>query len=167
MASHLEMSVAEVEAKYPLFKSDRSKYEKTVIMESLQWRIDHPSAHNFSLRKNSIEKYFTYLDREAVRTIQSAFRNRFYSHKDDTDYQKYWNEPALAKVFSDLDKTSAALTKTLIDVDTPDGLYAKMGVVPTDSDNSIEISFGEDFGYKGKLKSLDHFYTIIEAVRNY
>ena len=167
MASHLLMTVAEVEAKYPQLRSDRMKYEKTVIKESLQWRIDHPSAENFSLRKTSITKYFPYLDIESVRTIQSAIRNRFYSHKDDTDYAKYWNEPALSKVFSDLDKTSNALTKTLIDVDTPDGLYAKMAVVPKDFPNSIEIIFGEGFQYKGELKSLDHFYCIIDAVRNY
>jgi hypothetical protein len=166
MSAKFEITIAEVEVKYPQFKADRVKYEKTIIKESLQWRIDHPDAKNFSLRKPSIRKYFSYLDEESVRTVQSAIRNKFYSHKDDTDYQKYWNEPALSQVFSDLDKTSTSLTRALVDVDTPTGLYAKMGVVPVDTQNCIEVILG-DFIYKGKLKSLDHFYTIIDAVRNY
>lgn len=166
MASKLEMSISDVEAKYPQFKSDRLKYEKRVILESLQWRVDNPTAKNLSVRKKSIKTYFPYLDDEAVRTVQSAFRAKFYDHKEDTDYAKYWNEPALSQVFSSIEKTSTAITRALFDVDTPDGFVARKGFVPAKIKNTIEIYFDE-LVYKGKLKSEDHFYVIIDAIRNY
>lgn len=167
MASKLAMTVQDVEHKYPQFRTDRLKYEKTVIKESLQWRIDHPHSKSFSCRADSIRRYFTYLDAEAVRTVQCAFRNKFYSHKDDTDYAKYWNEPALKDgIFADLDKSSNALTRILIDLDTPDGLVAREGIVPANIKNSVEIEFGK-LSFTGQLKSEDHFYAIIDAIRNY
>ena len=167
MASKLEMSISDVEAKYPQFKSDRLKYEKRVILESLQWRVDNPTAKNLSVRKKSIKTYFSYLDDEAVRTVQSAFRAKFYDHKEDTDYAKYWNEPALSQVFSSIDKTSTSITRALFDVDTPDGFVARKGFIPAKIKNTIEIYFTDDLVYRGKLKSEDHFYVIIDAVRNY
>lgn len=160
------MSISDVEAKYPQFKSDRLKYEKRVILESLQWRIDNPTAKNLSVRKKSIKTYFPYLDDEAVRTVQSAFRAKFYDHKEDTDYAKYWNEPALSQVFSSIEKTSTAITRALFDVDTPDGFVARKGFIPAKIKNTIEIYF-DGLVYKGKLKSEDHFYVIIDAIRNY
>ena len=58
MASKLLMTVADVAAQYPQFTFDRLKYEKRVIIESLQWRIDHPTAKNLSVRKDSIRTYY-------------------------------------------------------------------------------------------------------------
>ena len=108
MTSKLEMTIAEV-AKYPQFATDRLKYEKRVILESLQWRVDHPTAQSLSVRKDSILRYLIILIR-TVRTVQCMFRAKFYDNKDDADYSKFWNEPALSKVFKDLDKTSNAIT---------------------------------------------------------
>ena len=166
MASKLKMTISDVEAKYPQFKVDRLKFEKRVILESLQWRVDNPTAKNLSVRKKSIQTYFPYLDDEAVRTVQSIFRAKFYDHKDDIDYAKYWNEPALSQVFASIEKTSNAITSALFDVDTPDGFVARRGFVPAKIRNTIEICFDE-LVYMGKLKSQDHFYAIIDAVRNY
>jgi hypothetical protein len=166
MASKLEMSVSDVDVKYPQFRSDRLKFEKRVILESLQWRVDNPTAKNLSVRKKSIKTYFPYLDDEAVRTVQATFRAKFYDHKDDTDYSKYWNEPALSQVFSSIEKTSNAITRALFDIDTPNGFVARQGFVPAKILNNIEVHFDE-LVYRGKLKSEDHFYVIIDAVRNY
>ena len=167
MASKLLMTVADVAAQYPQFAVDRLKYEKRVIIESLQWRIDHPTANNLSVRKDSIHTYFPYLDKEAVRTVQSTFRARFYDNKDDVDYSKYWNEPALAQVFKDLDKTNAALTTFLIEGENADGgLTARMGIAPAIIDNEISVDYN-GLVFKGKLKSEAHFYAIIDAVRNF
>jgi hypothetical protein len=166
MASKLEMSVSDVDVKYPQFRSDRLKFEKRVILESLQWRVDNPTAKNLSVRKKSIKTYFPYLDDEAVRTVQSAFRAKFYDHKDDTDYAKYWNEPALSQVFSSIEKTSNAITRALFDVDTPDGFVARRGIMPAEIVNTIEVNYN-GLVYRGRLKCEDHFYAIIDAVRNY
>jgi hypothetical protein len=166
MASKLEMTVSDVEVRYPQFKSDRVKYEKRVILESLEWRVANPTAKNLSVRKKSIKTYFPYLDDEAVRTVQSAFRAKFYDHKDDTDYARYWNEPALSQVFSSIEKTSNAITKALFDIDTPDGLVARQAIMPANIDNFIDVNYNGHV-FKGKLKSQDHFYAIIDAVRNY
>ncbi len=167
MASKFQMTVAEVAAQYPQFAVDRLKYEKRVIIESLQWRVDHPTANNLSVRKDSINTYFPYLDKEAVRTVQCTFRARFYDNKDDVDYSKYWNEPALAQVFKDLDKTNTALTTFLIEGENSDGgLTARMGIAPAIIDNDITIDYN-GLSFKGKLKSEAHFYAIIDAVRNF
>ena len=142
MASKLEMTIGQVGAEYPQFYVDRLKYEKRVILDSLQWRVDNPTANNLSVRKDSILNYFPYLNKEAVRTAQSTFRARFYDNKDDTDYSKYWNEPALSQVFSSLDKGSASLTRILIDCEGPDGtLSAREGFIPADITNSISIEY--------------------------
>jgi len=167
MASKLLMTVAQVAAEYPQFYGDRLKYEKRVILESLQWRVDNPTAKNLSIRVDSIRTYFPYLSKEAVRTVQSAFRERFYSNKDDTDYSKFWNEPALKQVFKDLDKTNAALTSILIEGENADGvLTARMGIAPANIQNEITIDYN-GLVFKGKLKSEAHFYAIIDAVRNF
>ena len=161
------MTVADVAAQYPQFPVDRLKYEKRVITESLQWRIDHPTANNLSVRKNSIHTYFPYLGQEAVRTVQNAFRERFYANKDNSDYSKFWNEPALAQIFKDLDKTNAALTSILIEGENADGsLTARMGIAPATIDNEIIVDYN-GLSFKGKLKSEAHFYAIIDAVRNF
>ena len=161
-------TMEEVAAKYPQFTVDRIKYEKRVIIESLQWRIENPSSPKFSLRPDLIRSYFPYLDKEAVRTVQKAFRNRFYDNKDDVDYSKYWNEPALAQVFKDLDKMNAALTKVFIDKTNADGeMTAGFNFVPNANiDNVINIEYN-GLVFKGKLKSEAHFYTIIDAVKNF
>jgi len=167
MASKLLMTVADVAAQYPQFAVDRLKYEKRVIIESLQWRIENPNSPKFSLRPDLIRTYFPYLDKDAVRTVQSAFRNKFYDNKDDVDYSKYWNEPALTQIFKDLDKTNAALTSILIEGENADGsLTARMGIVPADIDNYISVEYN-GLVFKGKLKSEAHFYAIIDAVRNF
>ena len=167
MASKLLMTVAEVAAQYPQFCGDRLRYEKRVILESLQWRVNNPTAKNLSIRTDSIRSYFPYLDKEAVRTVQSVFRARFYDNKDDVDYSKYWNEPALAQDFKDLDKTNTALTKVLIEGENADGsLTARMGIAPADIDNIVSIDYN-GLVFKGKLKSEAHFYAIIDAVRNF
>ena len=167
MASKLLMTVAEVAVEYPQFYGDRLKYEKRVILESLQWRIDNPTAKNLSIRVDSIRTYFPYLSKEAVRTVQSVFRARFYDNKDDVDYSKYWNEPALAQVFKDLDKTNTALTTFLIDGESEDGvLTARTGIAPANIQNEIAIDYN-GLVFKGKLKSEAHFYAIIDAVRNF
>ena len=167
MAAKFAYTMEEVAAKYPQFTVDRIKYEKRVIIESLQWRIENPSSPKFSLRPDLIRSYFPYLDKEAVRTVQSAFRNKFYDNKDDVDYSKYWNEPALAQVFKDLDKTNAALTSILIEGENADGsLTARMGIVPADIDNKISVDYN-GLAFKGKLKSEAHFYAIVDAVRNF
>jgi len=166
MASKYLMTVAEVTVKYPQFPADRSRYEKRVILESLQWRVDNPTAKNLSVRKDSIVRYFPYLDKEAVRTIQGAFRAKFYDNKDDVDYSKFWNEPALSQVFHDLDKTNTALTKILIDTDGPDGFVARHGIVPANIINEVDISYN-GLVFRGKLKSEAHFYAMIDAVRNF
>lgn len=169
MASQkLEMTIAEVTAKYPQFYSDRIKYENRVILESLQWRVDNPFAKNLSVRQDSILEYFPYLDKQAVRTVQSAFRAKFYDNKESTTYSKYWNEPALAKVFSSLDKTNAALQRVLIDCEGPDGtLTARKGFIPSaDITNFISVEYnGLTFG--GRLKSEAHFYAVIEVIKNF
>ena len=167
MASKLEMTIAEVNAKYPQFPADRKNYEKRVMLESLHWRVDRPGAKSLSVRKDSILNYFPYLDKEAVRTVQSAFRARFYDNKDDTDYSKYWNEPALSKVFASLDKTNAALQRILIDGDGPGGtLTAREGFIPADIVNLISIEYnGLTFG--GRLKSEAHFYAVIDTIKNF
>ena len=117
--------------------------------------------------QDSVRNYFPYLDKEAVRCVQSAFRNKFYDNKDDTDYSKYWNEPALTQVFKDLDKTNAALTRILIEGENADGsLTARMGIVPADVDNNISVEYN-GLAFKGKLKSEAHFYAIIDAVRDF
>ena len=167
MASKLEMTIAEVGAKYPQFQTDRPKYEKRVILESLQWRVDNPTANNLSVRKDSIRTYFPYLDAEAIRTVQCTFRARFYDNKDDNDYSKYWNEPALAQVFSGLDKTNAILHKVLIEGEMPDGsLTVRQGIEAANISNSIDVEYN-GLVYKGKLKSEAHFYAIIDAVKNF
>ena len=167
MAAKFAYTMEEVAAKYPQFTADRITYEKRVIIESLQWRIENPTSQKFSLRPDVIRKYFPYLDKEAVRTVQSAFRNKFYDNKDDVDYSKYWNEPALAQVFKDLDKTNAALTSILIEGENADGsLTARMGIVPADIDNKITVDYN-GLAFKGKLKSEAHFYAIVDAVRNF
>ena len=168
MASQkLVMTVGQVAAEYPQFYSDRIKYEKRVILESLQWRVDNPFAKNLSVRKDSILNYFPYLAKEAVRTVQSAFRARFYDNKDDTDYSKYWNEPALSQVFSSLDKTNAALKRILIDGEGPNGtLIAREGFIPADITNFISMEYnGLTFG--GRLKSEAHFYAVIDTIKNF
>ena len=167
MASKLELTIGQVGAEYPQFYVDRLKYEKRVILDSLQWRVDNPTANNLSVRKDSILNYFPYLNKEAVRTVQSTFRARFYDNKDDTDYSKYWNEPALSQVFSSLDKSSASLTKILIDCEGPDGtLSAREGFIPADIKNSISIEYnGLIFG--GRLKSEAHFYAVIDTIKNF
>ena len=166
MASKLEMTIAEVAAKYPQFATDRLKYEKRVILESLQWRVDHPTAKNLSVRKDSILRYFPYLDNEAVRTVQCTFRAKFYDNKDDADYSKFWNEPALSKVFKDLDKTSNAITKALEDDESDRHLIARHTLLPAAITNEISIDYN-GLAFKGKLKSEAHFYAIIDAVRNF
>ena len=167
MASKLEMTIGEVGAKYPQFQTDRLKYEKRVILESLQWRVDNPTANSLSVRKDSIRTYFPYLDNEALRTVQSTFRARFYDNKDDVDYSKFWNEPALQQVFSNLDKTNVALTKILIEGESPDGTFtARQGIAPAEIINEITIDYN-GLVFKGKLKSEAHFYAIIDAVRNF
>ena len=168
MASKFAYTMEQVAATYPQFTVDRIKYEKRVIIESLQWRVDHPTANNLSVRKDSIHNYFPYLDKEAVRTVQSTFRNRFYDNRDDVDYSKYWNEPALAQVFKHLDKTNAALTKVFIDKTNADGeMTAGFNFVPNANiDNVINIEYN-GLVFKGKLKSEAHFYTIIDAVKNF
>ncbi len=166
MASKLEMTIAEVAAKYPQFNADRKRYEKRVMFESLQWRIDHPTAKNLSVRTDSIERYFPYLDNEAVRTVQSVFRARFYDNKDDADYSKYWNEPALAKIFKDLDKTSNAITRALEDGELDGHLIARQTLLPAAITNEISVDYNGCV-FKGKLKSEAHFYAIIDAVRNF
>tara|TARA_B100002019_G_scaffold280687_1_gene283889 strand:- start:74 stop:577 length:504 start_codon:yes stop_codon:yes gene_type:complete len=167
MAANYAYTMEEVTAKYPLFAADRFKYEKLVIIESLQWRIKNPSSPKFSLRPDLILTYFPYLDKEAVRTVQQAFRKRFYSNKDDSDYSKFWNEPALSEIFSDLEKTNNALTSILIEGENTDGsLTARMGVGLADIDNNISIDYN-GLAFKGKLKSEAHFYAIIDAVRNF
>ena len=161
------MTVADVAAQYPQFAADRLKYEKRVIIESLQWRIDHPTANNLSVRTTSIHTYFPYLDKEAVRTVQHAFRERFYANKDNSDYSKFWNEPALKQVFKDLDKTNAALTSILIEGENADGaLTGRVGIAPAIIVNEISVDYN-GLVFKGKLKSEAHFYAIIEAVRNF
>ena len=167
MAAKFAYTMEEVAASHPRFTADRIKYEKRVIIESLQWRIENPSSPKFSLRPDLIRTYFPYLDKDAVRTVQSAFRNKFYDNKDDVDYSKYWNEPALAQIFKDLDKTNAALTSILIEGENADGsLTARMGIVPADIDNYISVEYN-GLVFKGKLKSEAHFYAIIDAVRNF
>jgi len=167
MATKLEMTIGEVAAKYPQFPSDRSKYEKRVILESLQWRVDNPTAKNLSVRTNSIRTYFPYLDAEAIRTVQCTFRARFYDNKDDNDYSKYWNEPALAQVFSGLDKTNATLHKVLIEGEMPDGsLTVREGIEPANISNSIDVEYN-GLVFKAKLKSEAHFYAIIAAVQTF
>jgi hypothetical protein len=167
MASKLEMTIAEVNAKYPQFFADRKNYEKRVILESLQWRVDRPDAKSLSVRQDIINSYFPYLSNEAVRTVQSAFRARFYDNKDDTDYSEYWNEPALSKVFASLGNTNAALQRILIDGEGPDGtLTAREGFIPADIRNSISIEYnGLIFG--GRLKSEAHFYAVIDTIKNF
>ena len=167
MASKFAYTMEEVTAKHPQFAMDRVKYEKRVITESLQWRIENPSSPKFSLRPDLIRSYFPYLDKEAVRCVQSAFRNKFYDNKDDVDYSKYWNEPALTQVFKDLDKTNAALTRILIEGENADGsLTARMGIVPADVDNNISVEYNGHV-FKSTLKSEAHFYAIIDAVKNF
>lgn len=167
MKTKLTCTMEEVAAKYPRFTADRIEHEKRVIIESLQWRVDNPSSPKFSLRPESIRKYFDYLDKEAVRTVQYAFRKRFYSNKDNSDYSKFWNEPALSEVFKDLDKTNTALTSILIEGENADGsLTARMGIVPADIDNIINAEYN-GLVFKGKLKSEAHFYAIVDAVRNF
>ena len=167
MASKFAYTMEEVTAKYPQFAMDRVKYEKRVITESLQWRIQNPNSPKFSLRADSVRNYFPYLDKEAVRCVQSAFRNKFYDNKDDVDYSKYWNEPALTQVFRDLDKTNAALTRILIEGENADGsLTARMGIVPADVDNNISVEYNGNV-FKSTLKSEAHFYAIIDAVKNF
>ena len=163
------MTIADIAAKYPQFTSDRPKYEKRVIIESLQWRIENPSSPKFSLRPDLIRSYFPYFvgDKEAVRTVQYTFRKKFYANKDDTDYSKFWNEPALSEVFKDLEKTNAAVTSFLIEGENADGsLTARMGIAPADIDNNISAGYN-GLAFKGKLKSEAHFYAIIDAVRNF
>jgi len=166
-AQKLEVTIAEVNAKYPQFFADRLNYENRVILDSLQWRVDNPTSSNLSVRRSSIESYFPYLDSESIRTVQSAFRAKFYNNKESTTYSKYWNEPALAKVFSSLDKTNAALQRVLIDCEGPDGtLTARKGFIPADIRNSISLEYnGLIFG--GRLKSEAHFYAVIEAIKNF
>ena len=166
MASKLEMTIAEVAAKHPQFPADRLKYEKRVMLESLQWRVDNPTAKNLSVRKSSILTYFPYLDKEAVRTVQSVFRARFYDNKDDADYSKYWNEPALSQTFKDLDKTSNAITKALEDGELDGHFIARQTLRPAAITNNIFIEYN-GLVYKGALKSEAHFYAIIDAVRNF
>ena len=99
--------------------------------------------------------------------MQCTFRARFYDNKDDVDYSKYWNEPALAQVFKDLDKTNTALTTFLIEGENSDGgLTARMGIAPAIIVNDITIDYN-GLSFKGKLKSEAHFYAIIDAVRNF
>ena len=160
-------TMQDVCSKFPSFYSDRIKYEKQVILRSLQWRVDNPNSKKFSCRISIIGDYFPYLDKEAKRTVQKAFRNKFYDNKDDVDYSKYWNEPALSEVFKDLDKTNAALTRILIEGENADGsLTARMGIVPADVDNNISVEYN-GLAFKGKLKSEAHFYAIIDAVRDF
>ena len=166
MASKLEMTIAEVAAKHPQFYADRLKYEKRVMLESLQWRVDHPTAKNLSVRKDSILTYFPYLDNEAVRTVQSVFRARFYDNKDDADYSKYWNEPALAQTFKDLDKTSNAITRALEEDESNGYFIARQTLLPAEIINNISIDYN-GLVFKGKLKSEAHFYAIIDAIRNF
>ena len=167
MAAKFAYTMEEVAAKHHNFTADRIKYEKRVIIESLQWRIENPNSPKFSLRPDLIRTYFPYLDKDAVRTVQSAFRNKFYDNKDDLDYSNYWNEPALAQIFKGLDKTNAALSRILIEGENADGsLTARMGIVPADIDNYISVEYN-GLVFKGKLKSEAHFYAIVDAVRNF
>ena len=166
MASKLEMTITEVAAKYPQFSADRLKYEKRVILESLQWRVDHPTAKNLSVRKDSINRYFPYLDKEAARTVQTVFRARFYDNKEDVDYSKFWNEPALAQTFKDLDKTSNAIMKSLEDSESNGYLTARQTLLPAAIINEISVDYN-GLVFKGTLKSEAHFYAIIDAVRNF
>ena len=161
-------TMQDVCSKFPSFYSDRIKYEKQVILRSLQWRVDNPNSKKFSCRISIIGDYFPYLDKEAKRTVQKAFRNKFYDNKSDLDYSKYWNEPALSEVFKDLDKSSAALTKVFIDKTNADGeMTAGFNFVPNANiDNVIDIEYN-GLVFKGKLKSEAHFYTIIDAVKNF
>ncbi len=167
MKTKLTCTMEDVTAKYPQFAVDRINYEKRVIIESLQWRVDNPSSPKFSLRPDSVRNYFPYLDQEAVRTVQYAFRKRFYSNKDNSDYSKFWNEPALSEVFKDLDKTNNALTSILIEGENADGgLTARMGIGLADIDNNISVDYN-GLAFKAKLKSEAHFYAIIDAVKNF
>ena len=166
MAAKLFMTIAEVAAKYPQFPTDRLKYEKRVMLESLQWRVDNPTAKNLSVRTSSIHRYFPYLDAEAVRTVQSAFRARFYDNKDDADYSEFWNEPALSQTFKDLDKTSNAITKALEEGELNGYFTAAQKLLPAEIVNEISMDYN-GLIFKGKLKSEAHFYALIDAVRNF
>ena len=100
-----------------------------------------------------------------MRCVQSAFRNKFYDNKDDVDYSKYWNEPALTQVFKDLDKTNAALTRILIEGENADGsLTARMGIVPADVDNNILNTM---VMFLKVHRSQKHTSMQIDAVKNF
>ena len=122
-----------------------------------------PLQKNLSVRTSSIHRYFPYLDAEAVRTVQSAFRARFYDNKDDADYSEFWNEPALSQTFKDLDKTSNAITKALEEGELNGYFTAAQKLLPAEIVNEISIDYN-GLIFKGKLKSEAHFYALIDAV---
>ena len=131
---------------------DRVKYEKRVITESLQWRIENPSSPSFLFVQILFVPTSLISIGKRVRCV--PFLNKFYDNKDDVDYSKYWNEPALTQVFKDLDKTNAALTRILIRGENADGsLTARMGIVPADVDNNINSVEYNGNVFKSTLKS--------------
>ena len=156
MASKLEMTIAEVAAKYPQFLSDRLKYEKRVILESLQWRVDHPTAKNLSVRKYVILIILI----TAVRTVQCTFRVSFMITKMMQIIPSSGMNLALSKVFKDLDKTSS--TKALEDDELDGHLIARQTLFPQQLPMKFPLITMDQ-----ELKSEAHFYVIIDAVRDF
>ena len=127
----------------------------------MQWRINNPSAGRLSVREEEIQKYFPYLPPEAMSTVRSSIRKKFYSTKDDPAYEKYWNHPALSKIFADVGDTAASLNNIFVE-----DKFSVEDLTPIDINNSVSLEFdGLTFG--GRLKSEEHFYHIIDAIKNF
>jgi hypothetical protein len=153
--------ISEIKSEWPQFASDRLRYEKIIIIKSLQWRINNPSAGRLSVRDEEIQKCFPYLPPEAVSAVRSSIRKKFYSNKDDQSYGKYWNHPALSKIFADVGDTAASLNKIFVE-----DKFSVEDLTPVDINNSVSLEFdGLTFG--GRLKSEEHFYHIIDAIKNF
>jgi len=153
--------VSEIKREWPQFASDRLRYEKTIVIKSLQWRIANPSAGRLSVREEEIQKCFPYLPPEAIPAVRSAIRKKFYSTKDDPSYAKYVNYPALSKIFANVGDTNASLNNIFVE-----DKFSVEDLTPIDINNSVSLEFdGLTFG--GRLKSEEHFYHIIEAIKNF
>ena len=147
--------LSEVKQSWPQFASDRIRKETQIIEKSLQWRIDNPSAKRLSIRDDVIQDAFPYLPPEAIPPVRSSIRKKFYTDKDNTAYQKYWNEPALSKIFANVGDTNASLNNIFVE-----------DLTPVDINNSVSLEFG-GLTFGGRLKSEEHFYHIIEAIKNF
>lgn len=162
-----EYTKEEIQQRYPLFNSDLYKHRVAIIKISLRWRMNQGknSGKNFSCRAEAIKQYMDYIEPEYMSSVRRIIRSWFFDHRSDNDFQEFWKEPALAHIFKDIDKMNDSLRTVLLGFNDDDCIESGYEV-RDDVVNTVTLRFnGLSFDCTNKIKSNDHFFNLIEAVR--